>query len=265
MKIIVFTDLDGTLLDTKSYSFAAAQPALGKLHQLEIPLVFVTSKTRLEVEMWRNRLQNAHPFIVENGGAIFVPPRYFSFPLHFFKRRGPYDVLQLGDSYENLVAVLRLASQQSQCRVRGFYEMTAEEVSTACQLPLDQAVLAKQREFDEPFEFLERQGKEKLLKVIELSGKDWTQGGRFFHISGANDKASAVHLLCELYRTAYPEMITIGLGDAVNDLPFLAMMDFPVLVTSPQLSVNRSKVPHANVTTQEGPAGWNQAILELVP
>ena len=91
---------------------------------------------------------------MENGGAIFVPSHYFSFPLHFFERRGPYEVLQLGDSYENLVAVLRVASQQSHCRVRGFYEMTAEEVSTSCQLPLNQAVLAKQREFDEPFEIL---------------------------------------------------------------------------------------------------------------
>ena len=143
--------------------------------------------------------------------------------------------------------------------------MTAEEVSTSCQLPLNQAVLAKQREFDEPFVILERQGKEQLLKTIEFSGKHWTQGGRFFHITGANDKARAVHLLCELYRTAYSEILTIGLGDGVNDLPFLGMVDIPVLISSPQLRTYRSKVPHANVTAQEGPAGWNQAILELIP
>jgi mannosyl-3-phosphoglycerate phosphatase len=265
MKNIVFTDLDGTLIDSKSYSFVAAQPALERLRQLEIPLVFVTSKTRSEVEMWRNRLRNAHPFIVENGGAIFVPSHYFSFPLHFFERRSPYEVLQLGDSYESLVAVLGIASQQTQCRIREFYDMTAEEVSACCELPLDQAVLAKQREFDEPFEILEHGGKEDLLKAIELSGKQWTQGGRFFHITGANDKARAVRLLCELYRTAYSDIITIGLGDGVNDLPFLSIMDIPVLITSPGFGLSRSRFPHANANPELGPAGWNQAILELVP
>ena len=84
----------------------------------------------------------------------------FRFHFTFSKHRGLYEVLELGDSYENLVAALRLASLRSQCRVRGFYEMTAEEVSTRCQLPLDQAILAKQREFDEPFEILERERKE---------------------------------------------------------------------------------------------------------
>jgi mannosyl-3-phosphoglycerate phosphatase len=265
MKIIVFTDLDGTLVDPKGYSFAAAQPALERLRQLKIPLIFVTSKTRSEVEMWRNRLQNTHPFIVENGGAIFVPTHYFSFPLHSFEPQGPYEVLELGDSYENLVAALRLASHRSQCRVRGFHDMTAEEVSENCQLPLDQAILAKRREFDEPFEILDREGKEGLFRVIKSLGKHWTRGGQFFHIMGANDKAKAVYQLCKLFRTAFSEIITVGVGDGVNDLPFLGIMDFPVLIPSPQLSHYQFKLPHTNVTAQAGPAGWNQAILELVP
>src|SRR3990172_7929121 len=158
MKKIVFTDLDGTLLDTESYCFDAAKPALDRLYHLEIPLILVTSKTRAEVEIWRDRLKNFHPFIVENGGAIFVPSHYFPSPLPSLIRRGPYEVVELGDSYENLLAALRMASQQSRCRVRGFNDMTAEEVSSCCHLPLDQAILAKQREFDEPFEILEPEG-----------------------------------------------------------------------------------------------------------
>jgi predicted mannosyl-3-phosphoglycerate phosphatase (HAD superfamily) len=143
--------------------------------------------------------------------------------------------------------------------------MTAEEVSMSCQLPLDQAILAKQREFDEPFEILDREGKEGLFRVIKSLGKHWTSGDRFFQITGANDKSKAVYQLCKLYRTAYSEIITIGLGDQVNDLSFLGIMDIPVLIPSPRLSHYQFKLPHTNVSAQAGPAGWNQAILELVP
>jgi HAD superfamily hydrolase (TIGR01484 family) len=74
--LIVFTDLDGTLLD-ESYSFAAAQPALRKTAELDIPLVLCSSKTRREIEHYRKKLGNSHPFISENGGGIFIPEGYF--------------------------------------------------------------------------------------------------------------------------------------------------------------------------------------------
>jgi mannosyl-3-phosphoglycerate phosphatase len=39
--MLVFKDLDGTLLDRETYSFQAAKPALERLRQLDVPLVFV--------------------------------------------------------------------------------------------------------------------------------------------------------------------------------------------------------------------------------
>ena len=65
----MFTDLDGTLLHPHTYSSDPARPALDTLKRLGIPVVFCTSKTRPEVELWRQRLGVTDPFIVENGGA----------------------------------------------------------------------------------------------------------------------------------------------------------------------------------------------------
>ena len=76
---IVFTDLDGTLLDDANYSWEAARPALEELKRRGIPCVLVTSKTRAEVEFWRNRLGNTDPFVVENGAAVFIPKDIFPF------------------------------------------------------------------------------------------------------------------------------------------------------------------------------------------
>jgi len=73
MNILVFTDLDGSLLNHDDYSFEEARPALDRLRKAKIPLIFVTSKTCREVEPLQNRLGLREPFIVENGGGIFVP------------------------------------------------------------------------------------------------------------------------------------------------------------------------------------------------
>jgi len=80
-KIIIFTDLDGTLLDNSSYSFEAALPALQLIKEKNIPLIICSSKTRKEIEHYRKKLYNLHPFISENGGGIFIPKGYFNFQL----------------------------------------------------------------------------------------------------------------------------------------------------------------------------------------
>ena len=70
---LVVSDLDGTLLDHDTYSCEAAEPALDLLESLSIPLVLASSKTAPEVRRLRRQLGNVHPFIVENGGAIWMP------------------------------------------------------------------------------------------------------------------------------------------------------------------------------------------------
>jgi len=70
-KIIVFTDLDGTLLHPRTYSFEAAMPALKLIKEKDIPLILCSSKTRAEIEVYRKKLDNQHPFVSENGGGIF--------------------------------------------------------------------------------------------------------------------------------------------------------------------------------------------------
>lgn len=48
--LVVFTDLDATLLDEETYGYEAAAPALQELRRLGAPLVLCTGRTRAEVE-----------------------------------------------------------------------------------------------------------------------------------------------------------------------------------------------------------------------
>jgi mannosyl-3-phosphoglycerate phosphatase len=261
---VIFTDLDGTLLDAETYSFEAARPALEMLATRGIPLVFCTSKTRAEVEVLRDQLKNRHPFIVENGGGAFIPQGYFPFQVPGSSGRGGYDVVEFGDPYEDLVSTLGEASEASDVVTLGFHQMTTAAVAASCGLTLEQARLARQREYDEPFEILDTRT-ELLLREIELRGKRWTHGGRFFHITGNNDKAEAVRRLTGLYKRLRDPVVTIGLGDGLNDAGFLSVVDLPILVRSPQAVELQLRVPHGRLTHLSGPAGWNQAVLEVAP
>jgi len=262
--LVFFSDLDGTLLDHDTYSFDAARPALERLRAGGVPLVLCTSKTRAEIAPLRDAMRNTHPFISENGGALFIPADYFPFALSGAERRGDLDVIVIGNSYSEVVAALRRASRASGVTVRGFGDMTDADVADATGLSLEQARLARQREFDEPFEILDGERSDDLLAAIEREGKRWTAGGRFHHILGTSDKAAAVRFLARLYRRQLGGVTTVGLGDAPNDATFLVEVDVPIAVASSRVDDLLAHVPHARVTRQPGPAGWNEAVLEVL-
>ena len=260
---LVVTDLDGTLLDCETYSFAEVAPGLESLTQRGTPLVLCTSKTRVEVEFWRKRLDNRDPFIVENGGAVFVPATSLPGPIIAPAHWGEYSVWELGTPYPDLVRALQEASRKTRCRVRGFFDMTVQEVAEACQMTPAEAALAKDRGYDEPFLILDAARTDFLLAAIRESGGHWTRGGRFYHITGDNDKAKAVCLLVELYRKAQFDVFTIGLGDGLNDASFLNLVDLPILIRSPFIDQLMAKVSRGIATEFPGPRGWNEAILRI--
>ncbi|MBL8178426.1 MAG: HAD-IIB family hydrolase [Bryobacterales bacterium] len=248
MQHLVFSDMDGTILDHDTYSFEPARPALARLREVQIPVIFTTSKTRAETEYWRHAMDCPHPFIVENGGAAFIPSNH------------GYRIIEWGTPYSALVAALQRAAQASGCPVRGFASMTVAQVAEACALPLDMAAMAARREYDEPFQVLDPSRTPALAAAIAAEGLRTTQGGRFWHITGANDKGLAVQAL----QRHYPSPVrSIGLGDGLNDVPLLLACDIAVIIRSPQSDAIQQRVPHGAVTQHPGPAGWNEAILSL--
>ena len=52
-KIVIITDLDGSLLHPITYSFKEAVQTLDLIKRLEIPLILSSSKTREEIELYK--------------------------------------------------------------------------------------------------------------------------------------------------------------------------------------------------------------------
>ena len=65
--LIIFTDLDGSLLDEETYRASPADSLFGTLNTHGIPVVFNSSKTFPEMLKVRRSMGNHQPFVVENG------------------------------------------------------------------------------------------------------------------------------------------------------------------------------------------------------
>jgi mannosyl-3-phosphoglycerate phosphatase len=259
---VVFTDLDETLLERKTYSFEKALDALALLREKKIPLVIVSSKTRSEIELCRKRLQNGHPFVSENGGGIFIPHGYFKVLLNYpIEEQEGCDIIALGTPYSELRIALEGLRDEG-FRVTGFGDMTHEEIRRLTGLSHEEARMALKRYFDEPFTF---DGVfERLAESVTRMGLRLAQG-RFFHLTGANDKGRAVEILTELYKAQLGEVTTIALGDSNTDAPMLRKVDYPVLVQKDDGTYDEN-VTARNLIKAEGigPEGWNKAVTELL-
>jgi len=262
MQIVIFTDLDGTLLHPRTYSFEEAKPALDIIRSRGIPLVLCSSKTRAEIEAYRKRLNNGHPFISENGGAIFVPTGYFPFAVEG-EARGAYIASILGAPYDTIRKEFIHLRENLKTAVKGFGDMTVREVAELTGLAVEEAVLAKEREFDEPFVF-ESKPDSGFLKAIEEEGLRWTRG-RLYHIMGESDKGNAVRMLKTWYEREHGKIVSIGLGDGLNDLPLLNAVDHPVLVRKEDASYEEG-ISMTNLIKADGigPEGWNRAVMRLL-
>lgn len=268
-RLVVFTDLDGTLLDHETYSHTPATEALDLLERKGIPLILCSSKTRAEIELIQLDLRLRHPFISENGGAVFMPRGYLPFAPEGARNIEGYEALEFGTPYWQLVEVLHRVSAELGIKVVGFSDMSGEEIADDCKLSLAEARLAKLREYDEPFRILRSSpaARSRLLDALHKAGLRCTRGGRYYHMTGVADKGLAIRKLRLLYEQAWGNVLAVGLGDSLNDLSLLQEVDIPIVVRNPAVSAATRllrKVPTARLTNAPGPSGWNEAILEVV-
>ncbi len=269
-RLIVFTDLDGTLLDHDDYSFEAARPALAELEALNIPVILTTSKTATEVLSLRRELDNHHPFIVENGGTIVIPKGYFhtaTLP-HAANEDAEFIYYQLVTSYREIIKLLHALREEHGFKFTGFADMRPTELAKETGLSLDYAMLAKRRDSTEPIKWQDDDRSLQQFKAkLAEHNLNIIQGGRFMHVRANVDKADGVEILIDAYRQEFPDTdwTSIGLGDGGNDLAMLNLVDQAVVI-KPKTGNSPLVVdsPNSLITDVPGPAGWNDAMLQLL-
>ncbi|UCG64690.1 MAG: HAD-IIB family hydrolase [Deltaproteobacteria bacterium] len=262
--IIIFTDLDGTLLDSQTYDFTPALPALKRIHSLQIALILVSSKTRAEIEVLRKKLSLDSPFISENGGGIFFP-RTFTLPKDIaWQRIGGYKTILSGRPIKEVLG--RISELKKEFRFKGFSEMSGKEIAAITDLELEEAILASRREFDEPIvlEYSGDDGEIFCRKAAEL-GLECVAGGRFIHLYIGGNKGRAVEMVLNIYRQLKGPVFSIALGDSPNDIPMLEVVDKAVVMLG-KGGVSIKGLVHPDLIRAEGdgPKVWNRVVLDIL-
>ena len=267
MPYLIFTDLDGTLLNSESYDYQAALPVLATLAERSIPVIPVTSKTRAEVDHLRRDLGLRDPFVVENGSAIYLPRTGLPVALPEGEDEGDYRVLALGCNYVTARAGLKAIAQKLGRPLKGFGDWSVDQIAQITGLSPEAAKQAKARDFSEPFMTPKNVTAEDLQAAVEDMGFRVVLGDRFSHLIGSEaGKGNAVRQLVALYQSAHPNepLITLGLGNSPNDIPMLAAVDHPIILPGaagphPQLAERGWPLAPA-----PAPAGWAAAVASYL-
>jgi mannosyl-3-phosphoglycerate phosphatase len=265
--LLVFTDLDGTLLDHYDYSWSAAEEALSEAKARGIPIITNSSKTLAESLALQRQLGLAGPMIFENGAGVALPKVQWPEPEEKLVPEGDYWIKTFTLPYEVVRACLAELRSREQFRFRGFGDMNIAEICEVTGLSRDAAALAQQRRFGEPVLWDDSELQlTKFLQGVEACNLRYTQGGRFLHIMGESDKGEAMQWVARQY--ASRPVTLVALGDGENDLPMLRKADVAVLVRSPAHEPPKlqdsDKPPFVTVTEDYGPKGWNKAVLKLM-
>ncbi len=249
--LLVFTDLDGTLIDHNTYDFGPAVPAIEAIRRLSAGLVLASSKTASEISSLRRDIGVENwPAIVENGAGLLPP----------FNS----DSASAGD-YDTLRSALASVPAPLRALFRGFGDISVDEVVQMTGLSAEAATLAQQRCFSEPGTWSGTSSqKQDFLDTLAEQGVTAQQGGRFLTLSYGSDKVDQMRRIIDRYTPRH----TIALGDAPNDRAMLEHADIGIVVANPAhppLPKLRTEDAGRIIRTEEaGPAGWNSAVLNAI-
>lgn len=244
--LLVFTDLDGTLLDD-AYRFTGAEAALARLAEQRIPLVLATSKTRAELKPLSAQLPGVPGLIFENGAGITCPGP-----------SGPQTTL-FGPGYAALLAILESLGSAA-APFEGFASLGPARVEGLTGLAPRAVTQAMAREASEPGLF---HGDEKALARFRAAlaphGLRAVHGGRFLHVMPKRDKVDGLRTLAALLA---PEAPTLALGDGENDRAMLEAATVAVVMPrkdGTRLALKRTE--GVTIAPAPGPEGWGPAVL----
>ncbi len=253
--MVVFSDLDGTLLDHESYDWEPARPALIRLREAGIPLILASSKTAAEMLPIRDAIGFSHcEIIVENGAGVLGP------------NSGPGSE---NDEHARILKALSALPGELACQFTGFSDWSAEQIAEKTGLSHEQALLARERAFSEPGLWSGTQADfARFSEKLQAMGVQMQRGGRFISLSLGGTKAVRMAEIASRYKLQNSSCLSVALGDAMNDIGMIEQADFGIIVANPA----HAGIPHlAGEKTgtilrsvESGPSGWNEMMMKLL-
>lgn len=266
---VIYTDLDGTLLDHHSYSADVARSTLKKLRERGIPVIPCTSKTLAETKYIAAELGLDGPLIIENGAAVWMP-KHWALSLTDASELDESGWLhRFGPPRGMIRRQLAILSIEWGNRYQSLCDLSDRQVMSITGLDADSASRARDRHHCETLVWLGTPA-DRLAFAEQVEALDMrcVQGGRFVHVLASGGKAEAVswlHRKIRMELPAFSNAVSVSAGDAENDVEMLEVTDLALLVRSPVFEPPKPKRAGGIVISDLfGPAGWAEGIEILI-
>ncbi|MFM2312145.1 MAG: hypothetical protein RLZZ04_1421 [Cyanobacteriota bacterium] len=266
MSLIIFTGIDEVFSATASVEVKAIAEVIQDLRQRNIPLIPVTSKTRLEVADWLQKFNLISPVIVERGSGIFIPQSEHRFATAGTSTIEHDHLYQLGCSYTEARAALKAVQEEITKILRGFGDMDEEQIQSLIGGSKEAARKAKAREFSEYFLTPGRLEIEQLQEVAAEYGFKILLGDDLSLILGAAAcEAKAIDWLTKnfLANDLDQTITTIGLGSTQQDLALLETVAMPIIIPSSLEFPDCFRDKNWQIAHGTGVDGWVESIREI--
>ena len=252
-KILIFTDLDGSLLDRDTFKFDEIKDYIRQLISKGIFIIPNTSKTEEEILEFNSDLGSSLPFISENGSSING--------LNLLNKDLPQELILSREKEILLEIFKKTVSPNLQNKCKWLSEMDTRNQSLILGLEHKKLKMALDRKFTLPFIFNgNKNQKKELSKIIKNKGLFLQEGGRVIHLTDRVNKAKALKVFVRFYKKNNKNVKTIAVGDNYNDLDMLKTSDFPCLVFNDKFTLDEIPINNLITTNKPSPEGWADVI-----
>jgi len=151
-KPVVYCTVDPFLSSRGKFLYGFDQ-FQSELDEREIPCVWISSQSRLQLDDPRRRVSHGEPFIAEDGCAVYLPEDYFHLKPARTVRMGRFTCLPAAKEQPAAKDALESLTEESGVTVVPLRSLSPRELSQNTGLPGHEAELTRQRDFDELFFF----------------------------------------------------------------------------------------------------------------
>jgi len=255
--IIIFTDLDGSLLDRDTFKFDTIKEYIKSLINDGIIIIPNSSKTEKEIEKFSMELGIALPYISENGSAIHrLNLINQNFPNKIILSREKDELIKIFDSkvpekIRNKCHLISKMNKKKQEQIFGQKEDKLRDVLS--------------RNYTLPLLFNgEKKEKNKLLKILNKNSLTLQEGGRVSNLCDNVNKVKSMNKVIKILKKTEDKIKTIAVGDNYNDLDMLKNSDVPCLVFNDQFKLDRINIDNLMFSNKPSPEGWADVIKKAL-
>ncbi len=253
-QIIIFTDLDGSLLDKDTFEFDEIEDYFRELISKGIKIIPNSSKTKAELSNFNKQYNLNLSFITENGSSIHG--------LNLIHKNLPKKII-LSRTLDQIYKIYNQnVTPDLKEKITFILELEIEEQLKIFGLPLDKIKLAIKRDHSIPIKFNGTEiEKNEFTKILKNSGLTIQTGGRIMNVCDNVNKSIAMSKALQLIRKQLDdEIITIGVGDNENDIEMIKQTDYSCLVKNENFDSSLINIDNLIKSDEPSPKGWSDVI-----